>query len=540
MLKTLFTIKTLTYFLALLVACFCLFIVFRVPPHTDEYFQYGALACLKAQANPAWGFFWQCDHRHDLILFGHRLPLRTWTYVGSGSSWYYYPWYKLWPNYLSARLMGCFSFSLFVFFFWRLFRYPLWFVLGGVGLCFPLAYQIIADTGPVGFQLVTFLAVPWLLSRYKGWVSPVLAGVLIFLGMEIKPVFALIMPGLFLFIVLYFGRDKITSRMDFKPLIEKRFLLRLLLVGVVSGTLGGIFFTQAMTLEGEPLYQVLLNSARFAVGEGREVKIWEVTKVWEHLNEGMVVLFKSLSNYAHRVFRGGFNSDVNTKVFWAIVFIVLGFSVQRFRRARVLLPLGLILGAALNLYLIVKQPSSWAAHHVILVWPLLVSGYLFGLYELVKARPRFGAFLFVLLILCNLFAEKRLVNRLPKDHSDYSRIAISRYFEKMPASVTNQFVYFLSDFGMFHIFTLYAAKEGELVLQPAENWLNPGQVKVIKKIVDESGKIPILIGEPMAQPNNTSLFLQALPPMKIIPIPGNRPSAHWQVWVPEKNIGTIF
>src|SRR5262249_23282580 len=146
--------------IALLFAGFCAAIMFGVPPNMDEYLPYQPLACRSFPGAGLHVFRDGCG-LYDLRLPGGAwLPLRSYWYIGAASSAFYWPLYQIWPHYLSGRVLGVVSLLLVVVGASRLTGSGWALSLLVLGLFFPLAYQVIADTGPVGFQCVLVFWIP--------------------------------------------------------------------------------------------------------------------------------------------------------------------------------------------------------------------------------------------------------------------------------------------------------------------------------------------------------------------------------------------
>lgn len=181
----------------------------RVVPYSmDEFVHYHSLGCAAFPLSAAYNLHREACREYDLRLLGTRsfLPLRSYLYIGSLPVLPFYPFWRLIGEPVAARLQG--SLFLFVasFLLARLLKVSAacTAVASAIFPLYPASFLV--DTGPVGLSLVLLLGAMLLLQGAKEDAAgrrPVLrgtlAGLITFLGILTKPVFAWCVPALVVF-----------------------------------------------------------------------------------------------------------------------------------------------------------------------------------------------------------------------------------------------------------------------------------------------------------------------------------------------------
>ena len=179
-----------------------------VPYNMDEFVHYQALGCATAERSrelppirDGCGWF-------DLRLPFSRapLPLRSYAYIGSLPSLPFYPFWRGLQDPVAARVQGAVFFLLWLFLAARLLRVGKGAIVAA-SLVFPVFLAtFVVDEGPVGLSALLFAAALLGVRRSLdapgrhgalGWA--VLAGLLLFLGLWVKLVFAWWLPAFALF-----------------------------------------------------------------------------------------------------------------------------------------------------------------------------------------------------------------------------------------------------------------------------------------------------------------------------------------------------
>lgn len=187
-----------------------------VPYNMDEFVHYHALGCASAPLQRGIPAFRDGCGLYDLKLpFTHTpLPLRSYYYIGSFPAVPFYPFWRLLGDPVAVRLQGAVFFLAWIVLAARLLRLPRS-VVALAALVFPtLLVTFLVDEGPVGLAAVLFTGALLLARRAIavegrlrsiGW--GVLGGVVLFLGLWSKLVFACFLPAVAAF-VLAEGRSR--------------------------------------------------------------------------------------------------------------------------------------------------------------------------------------------------------------------------------------------------------------------------------------------------------------------------------------------
>ena len=187
-------------------------VITAVPIQVDESIQYHVITCdFYKNASTFWN---PCDGSTDLDLLGIKLK-RAYHYVGGFSSYFYYPFFRLYPSILTQRLVGILFLLALVGTLTVLEGKNKLSVIVLFGLSFPLIYQFANDTGPVRYGLFIAALTPWFVGRIlrlkqktiKASLNIIL-GFLLFLAVEDKPFFLYLVPSVFLLTIAYNFNDK--------------------------------------------------------------------------------------------------------------------------------------------------------------------------------------------------------------------------------------------------------------------------------------------------------------------------------------------
>jgi len=179
-----------------------------IPYNMDEFVHYHALGCATAELSRHLPLIRDGCGYYDLSLpFTFTpLPLRSYAYIGSLPSLPFYPLWRVVRDPVAARLQGAIFFLLWLWLATRLLRVrPV--ALVTASLVFPLFLAtFVVDEGPVGLSALLFVGALLATRRSLdtterrgavGWA--VLAGVLLFLGLWVKLVFAWWLPAFAVF-----------------------------------------------------------------------------------------------------------------------------------------------------------------------------------------------------------------------------------------------------------------------------------------------------------------------------------------------------
>jgi hypothetical protein len=183
-----------------------------VPYDMDEFAAYHPLGCAAFPVSRVENRFRERCGEYDLTLplVGARLPLRSYLYIGSLPVVPYWPFWRFFRDPVSARVQGAFFWVGSLLLLARLLRNSLPGVLLPAHLFPFLPAAVLVDTGPVGLSLLLLLSALLVLrgavlSPDRGALLGGLGGLLLFLGLFAKLVFAFCLPGVAL-LVLFWAR----------------------------------------------------------------------------------------------------------------------------------------------------------------------------------------------------------------------------------------------------------------------------------------------------------------------------------------------
>src|SRR5262249_6592872 len=134
-----------------------------VPINMDESTPYHVIAC-NFYDNAKYHVFWlACAGRSNLNFLGIQFK-RAYPYIGSFSSYFYYPFFRIYPTILTQRLIGVFFIVIFLAILMLLEGTDKMTVMVLFGLSFPITYQLINDTGPVRYGIFMSAFTPLLIK----------------------------------------------------------------------------------------------------------------------------------------------------------------------------------------------------------------------------------------------------------------------------------------------------------------------------------------------------------------------------------------
>jgi len=196
------------------IGLFVVFIVwafFFVPMNNDEVNHFHTLACIynpfsHIDASQMRG----CDHRYDLTTPLGFVIERPLPYIGIFASLLYAPFYFIFHSAFVQYIFGLAFFGAFSVMISRLTAKPqLTFPL--LLSFLPLAFNFIHDMGPVKYAMVTFPLSVWFFHKIvrssvpNNYIYAILLALLLFMGVEEKPFYLYLLPGLGFFILAMAG-----------------------------------------------------------------------------------------------------------------------------------------------------------------------------------------------------------------------------------------------------------------------------------------------------------------------------------------------
>lgn len=419
-----------------LFAFFVCWAIFFVPMNNDEANHYHFLACIN---NP---FSWLdasqmrgCDHRYDITTpFGFVIP-RSLPYIGLFPSLIYAPVYFLFHSAIAQYIFGLGFFVAFAFMISAMTKKPQ--LTFPIILSFlPLSFHFIHDMGPVKFAFLMFPLSVWFSRRAVLASSPnnffyaVILASLLFCGVEEKPFFFYLLPGLMLFVLAFLGES-------FNDIFERLFKSwRVLLIGLIA-------FMALLTV----LLFSKLQNGNYYITEliimmhGQEMYLPNADPGFNWVERWLRFLL-FWPYYFHRFFDldliddygnltasfGGFVSMCFLPVILFLSCFVAIFAAYKKREIFGVSSRTILLSASFfaTILTFAVLGTVWAGHHFIFIWiPLLV---LFS-DLLAKLRSRWLMYLMLLFYVINVLPWLYLSTMSPLAEVSDDRRAISAYFD---------------------------------------------------------------------------------------------------------------
>jgi hypothetical protein len=447
------------------------------PPNQDEFLPYHQIYCStfpEASKSPYCAAF-------NLQIAGIELPLRSWWYIGITPSIFYYPLYKIWPHYLSARLLGFGSLLLFAWLLARFAAIP--FAAAGilaVGF-FPIAFQTVIDTGPVCFHLILCLLLP-LLFRKKlniGWAM--ILGQLVFVAIQHKPLFGLLLPAIL-----------IVSMWEMKGLSLKRPVLPVLFFIATSSTLWYLQLRVPQGMTYQELIQIVSGTT----------KPWDFVGQWDHFRGYASPYLSAFEKFAHQCFVYLERWSALTGAVWVVLVGILVWGRKISRNAEITFYFLCSMLAFLTLNLSLRSSQG---HHFVLAVPYLLVAVAIAWRSLFQKKADIAiAVLSVFLLLNGALTFKTLRLEKPILESP-SKMALFEEYKNSPEAKSHLSV--ALDWGIYYLFALYG---------PQEQLIIPVDELKTQAVADEIQRISRATNRPVCyyshNPSTATLSLVHLPP----------------------------
>jgi len=262
--------------LLLLSLCLVITVIFSnfIGFNMDEFAGYRVLACLdhpngKLDPNK------ECRKKHYMNIFnsGLYLPLHEYGgYLGSFSSFYYYPLFLVWKSPVSARFLGLIFLTIGALILSITFRMSLIPVFFGLLLFFPYFFQHIVDTGPVKYPILSVFLIYYLFVRWFQnfrMIYLILISMLIFLGFWSKLTYAWYIPG----IVILFLMGIVDHRRKVSGHFKKIFSQCLIAAFILFLLLGVIFLSTKPDSDKRAFLERALENSKEKMTHQSELKV---------------------------------------------------------------------------------------------------------------------------------------------------------------------------------------------------------------------------------------------------------------------------
>ena len=493
-------------------ALFTSTLIYSIPPNDDEYLFDVPLVCKEYPMAAKNIFRYNCDNS-NLYILGEPFKLLSFYYTGAGATILHYPFYKLINNHNSTRFLGLtllFFTSLFAA---RLTKTKLWMSLLIVGCSYPLAYQSLFDTGPVAFQCMSIFGLPYLLSvilaeesKKKRIFLSLVLGFWAFFALEQKAIFALALPSTALLFFAFYDR-----KTTFKNLISA-VLPGLLLFAVLTGLL-----FSGKTQWGSTYFNDIVG-----LGKITEDKASKET-VYEHAIFFIDGYLTNLFHFSHRHFVTDlYPSRYISLAIISLMFISISsclYFATKPRRERFYL---WTLSAGLVFFLIAQTKGSWAGHHIIFVFPFVLSQVLSSLSSLQEKLPRASTIVLSLILLLNASLILIIDKKNFHDDSSWGKLEIYKILDDKDFSKKHIVAHL--DWGSYLADSLYGPKD-QFVVSIEPLWSENTMKDLIKIAKEADRKIAIM--KKVKTDSNFEIVKSHLPTLEKAPTN----TRTWELWV---------
>lgn len=482
----------------------------------DEFIVFHPLACHLYPFAGLHSFVEPCDGVYDLKLGDYWLPLRSYIYTGSSPALLYLPFRMIWPSVNSFLLYGILLFMAFVWGAKKTLNLSLPVTLSAVVFFFPLAYQMIHDTGPVALQVIAMALAPFLLRqalesqkirRKALFYLP--SGILLFFAIESKPLFLSILPA---FVIANLAL--INSELDLRSLWHKlRAQIFMMLIAAVP--LGVIY--SASNRAGRTYFSNLQDHSTLGG-----------FATWMDFKAELIKTFSqyvlNFNHFAHRVFGYENKLDPATLAYLAGFALtgVLAFILKIPRKEKIRI-LSLLFSGALIFLLIRLQTSSWAGHHFILAWVYPVLALAFSLQRISEHKKALAFGLASVFMLTQSWTSYSLFRREPLGESSSERAEIFKQVQT--PELSSKSIYVHLDWGTYYQSSLYGPKDQVVT------YVYIDQVHAFHRLAsmarDMNRKLMFI-----CHPHTCVLLQQHLAILKNLePVNLDLELRHWAVWI---------
>jgi len=513
---------------ASVIACFAL--IASVPPLDDEFVHYRPIYCVgsadAAQLPNSFCFDWELRPPGSPRFF----QLRAHQDVGFTPALLYLPVHRVWSDPRAARALGVASLLLFAYLLKRLTKLPGHAAALLALFNLPLAYQMIFDTGPVAFQLVTILLVAWGVPRMRRSWHGVALGLALFIAIDHKPFFAVVLPATLVLTA--------AALLDAggEPRRELRRWLRAL-----GGLLAAFAIPTALLLtsidhSGRRYLASVLRHLRPVESDGAAGLLGRLIDFRR--------FFVDHGNFSHRVYVSSADWDPATILYWLLGAALLGTAAwivaprawrSKPRAALVQLMLALVAtGAALAG--VVNTREAWAGQHLVLVMPFLLVTFGVAARELLARHPRPALALLASMALCQAAVGLQVPGR-DAHVGGRSEEPVPERFERMgelelidemrrPENQERYF-YLVTDRGILDSATLYGGEETRVYdLRNANRRIHR---KRLEELARSTGRKPAFLVRDSLPTEVRQLYPRIQP---VFPEDGK---AVWQLWSPHQS-----
>ena len=508
--------------------------VFFVPPNMDEFAHYHIISCLNFPESEFHILRDACGGKNtmNLKVFGKMLPLRSYQYIGFSPSIFYYPIYSLFPDYHSARIMGAITLLFIIFSAAFLTRTNVFLSLAIFGISVPMLFQIVNDTGPVGFQNLLIFLIP-LVAKFiveeknsnKAFMMSLGLGIITFLGFETKPIMGFYIPSIFIITIFTCCNVYKNPFSLFFIRLLPAFLLfvALTLTLLLSETPYGKYYFQELLGQSGRL-------SHLSFFEQYLIKIKAVT----------LDFLPNFYNFAYRYYGFSFSKElyVLSIAFWIPVFYSFIIYYRNFQKGKKEKDKNYYLFIALMLAFIVGFFSSCfdlrktSGHQIIYLVTFLFTALLIALDWLKKKKPLQFKLILIFLVGVQVVLAAVTFTKEPEDHTSWDRLPILNILAKK--EVADRFIIAHIDWGMYFISALYGSKNQLVTYYIPRNDLMAKQfLRLLKNTSVVRNKKLLFVRRTSTNLSVFNVFEEGLKDLRrVYPEPEEKYSS-WQIWAEE-------
>ena len=450
----------------------------RVGFNMDELVVYQALGCAWHSCAELWSRGAEPCRQFDLAPLHWLtpqpvyLPLRSYPYLGSLQGLFYLPLYLLWKSPYSARLFGVLLLGAQSFLISKVFGPPV-LLVGAILLLFmPYAFQHFMDTGELSLCttsvfLLAFLHKRWLAAliaeRRRSWVIATAIGLINLCILLFRLNNVAYMPAFILAQIAFLYAFGVKTAWN----VRKRTFITQLSWMVTLFLLGAFVWFTSIDRSQVPLYRYLLEPLSGATSTPSSV----LASPWRHFVDdlsGYIVHPLTAAHIAHRI-EPTFQRQGIELIGIVCLALISGWFLSTRKEYRVL-SVGCVVAFLVGVVSISAVSKSWAMHHIIPVFPLL----LIALFSQVSSRGlnRFQ----LILLLCFAAINVRLYAQLlTLPHLD-SRFdpGIVALNEELNNRFAGSHIMVIGSWGLYYPKLLYGPAEQCLI------WVRPSHASELQ------------------------------------------------------------
>jgi hypothetical protein len=464
----------------------------RLAFNMDEFLVYHAIGCGMQACTDLWNRGREACRAFDVAPFSWLtsnpiyLPLRSFPYVGSLQGLFYLPLYLLWPSPYSARFFGVFLIGAQGVLISKTFGHPALVTVPLLLLFMPYTVQHLMDTGQMSVYttavfLLVFLNKRWLAALVAGrawsWVLATTIGVVNICILLLRlnnvayiPALALLQLGC----MSAFGLQTAWRLRKGTLSVQVIWIVGIFLFGAFA------LFT-AVDRGNAPLHRAIFDTMAKSVSVHAPLPI----VAFRHFVKDLSIYFLSPLLSAHVAHRIELKPQIEGIGLIALVVLFFGYawSIARGTRYR-LLSFVCVVAFALGILSISGVSRSWAMHHLIPVFPILMV----GIFSLIPPNHiRRGH---VLMLLCfiaiNISLYRQVIQLKPAGSAFDPRL--KAYNDEINEKFSSSHLMIVSAWGVYYTKLLYGPRDQCLM------WADDGDTRSIEaaKRAKEAVKKPTL------------------------------------------------